>query len=102
MLKEPLINSAMSLAYRLVHNQDAALKACLGLVKSCNAECESACKPRRARPEAHIYGIVLFAKDRAIRYKARFVAARFRSRRDMAELIRGSLTYPYLFLKAPP
>ncbi|GMR05714.1 MAG: hypothetical protein BMS9Abin25_0289 [Gammaproteobacteria bacterium] len=75
---------AISLAYRLIHNQGAALKACLGLVKSCNAECESACKPHRARPEAHIYGIVLLAKDRAIRCEARFVAARFRSRRDMA------------------
>lgn len=49
-----------------------------------NAECESACKPRRARPEAHIYGIVLLAKDPAIRCEARFVAARFRSRRGMA------------------
>ncbi|HDH16846.1 MAG TPA: hypothetical protein ENG90_10295 [Gammaproteobacteria bacterium] len=60
------------------------MKACLGLVKNCNAECESACKPRRARPEAHIYGIVLLAKDRAIHCKARFVAARFRSRRVVA------------------
>ncbi|HDH15589.1 MAG TPA: hypothetical protein ENG90_03800 [Gammaproteobacteria bacterium] len=68
------------------------MKACLGLVKSCNAGCESACKPRRASPEAHIYGTVLLAKDRAIRCEARFVAARFRSRRDMAQLIRGSLT----------
>ncbi len=62
MFKEPLINYAISLAYRLIHNQDAALKACLGLVKSSNAECESACKPRRASPEAHIYGIALLIK----------------------------------------
>jgi hypothetical protein len=60
------------------------LKTCLGLVKSCNAECESVCNPHRASPEAHIYGIVLLAKDLAIRCEARFVAARFRSRRDMA------------------
>ncbi len=84
MLKEPLINYATSLAYRLIHNQGTTLKACLGLVKSCNAECESACKPRRARPETHIYGIVLLAKDWAIRCEARFVSVRFRSRRDMA------------------
>jgi len=84
LLKEPLINYAISLAYRLIHNQGGALKACLGLVKSDNAESESACKPRRARPEAYIYGIVLLAKDRAIRREARFVAARFRSCRDMA------------------
>ena len=49
--REPLINYTMSLAYRLIHNQDEALKACLGLVKSDNAECESTCKPRRARSE---------------------------------------------------
>ncbi len=60
------------------------MKACPGLVKSDNAECESACKPHRARPEAYIYGIVLLAKDPAIRCEARFVAARFRSRRGMA------------------
>jgi len=83
-IRGPLINYAISLAYRLIHNQGAALKACPGLVKRCNAECESACKPRRAMPEAHIYGIVLLAKDRTIRCEARFVAARFRSRRDMA------------------
>jgi len=53
---------AIPLAYRLIHNQGGTLKACLGLVKSDNAECESACKPRRARPEAHIYGIVLLIK----------------------------------------
>ena len=83
-VKEPLINYAIPLAYSLIHNQGGTLKACLGLVKSDNAECESDCKPRRARPEAHIYGIVLLAKDRAIRCEARFVAARFRSRRGMA------------------
>jgi len=43
------------------------------------------------RPEAHIYGIVLLAKNRTIRCEARIVAARFRSRRDVASLIRGSL-----------
>ena len=47
--REPLINYAISLAYRLIHNQGAALKAYLGLVKSCNTVCESVCKPRRAR-----------------------------------------------------
>ncbi len=73
-IKEPLINYAIPLAYRLIHNQGGTLKACPGLVKSDNAECEPACKPRRARPEAHIYGIVLLAKDPAIRYEARFVA----------------------------
>jgi len=83
-IREPLTNYAISLVYRLIHNQGAALKACPGLVKRGNAACESACKPRRAMPEAHIYGIVLLAKDRAIRSEARFVAARFRSRRDMA------------------
>ena len=83
MIREPVINYGISLAYRLIHNQGDTLKACLGLVKSVNAECGSACKPRRARPEAHIYGIVLLIKDRAIHCEARFVAARFRSRRDI-------------------
>ena len=62
-IKEPLINYATSLAYRLIHYQGVTLKACLGLVKSYNAESESACKPRRARPEAHIYGVALLAKE---------------------------------------
>ncbi|GMT40892.1 MAG: hypothetical protein IEMM0001_1627 [bacterium] len=57
-IREPLINYAIPLAYSLIHNQGGTLKACLGLVKSDNAECESDSKPRRARPEAHIYGIV--------------------------------------------
>jgi hypothetical protein len=83
MSREPLINYAIPLAYRPIHNQGGALKACLGLVQSDNAECESACKPRRARPEAHIYGIVLLAKDMAIHCEARFVAAHFRSCRGM-------------------
>jgi len=59
------------------------LKACLGLVISCNIECASACGPRRARPEAHIYGVALLAKDRAIRCEVRLAAARFRSRRGI-------------------
>jgi hypothetical protein len=33
MIKEYLANYAISLAYRLIHNQGTALKACLGLVK---------------------------------------------------------------------
>ncbi|MCK5359435.1 MAG: hypothetical protein KAJ95_02350, partial [Gammaproteobacteria bacterium] len=81
--KEPLLIYTDPLAYRPAHNQDETLKACLGLVKSGNAECEPACKPRRARPEAHIYGIALLAKDVAIYCEARFVAARFRSCRGM-------------------
>jgi len=81
---ESLINYAIPLAYRLIHNQDGTLKACLGLVKSDNAECESACMPRRARPEAHIYGIVLLIKYFGHSCEARFVAACFRSRRGMA------------------
>jgi len=88
---EPLINNAIPLAYRLIHNQGGTLKACLGLVKCDNAECKSACMPRRARPGAHIYGIALLIKYLAIRCEARFVSARFRSRRGMALLIRGSI-----------
>jgi len=81
--REPLINYTMPLAYRLIHNQDEALKACLGLVKSDNAECESTCKLRRARSETASYGIVLLAKDMAIHCEARFVAGRFRTCRGM-------------------
>ena len=76
--KEPLLIYTDPLAYRPAHNQDETLKACLGLVKRINAECGSASKPRRASPEAHIYGIVLLVKDIAIHAEARFVAARFR------------------------
>jgi len=61
--REPLINYATSLAYRLIHYQGVTLKAYLGLVKSYNAESESTCKPRRASPEAHIYGVALLAKE---------------------------------------
>ena len=55
--KEPLINYVMSLAHRLIRNQGATLTACARLVKSCNAECGSACEPQRASPEAHIYRV---------------------------------------------
>ncbi len=60
-------------------------------MKSANAECGHTCKPRRASPEAHIYGVVLLVKDRAIHCEARLVAARFRSRRDISALFRGTL-----------
>jgi len=53
----------MSLAHRLIRNQGATLKACVGLVKSCNAECGSACEPRRAGSETHIYCVALLTKD---------------------------------------
>ena len=54
---EPLINYVMSLAHRLYRNQGATLTACACLVKSCNAECGTACEPQRASPEAHIYRV---------------------------------------------
>jgi len=85
-LKEPLINYVMSLAHRLICNQGAtltgfcscktcistilAVKACVGLVKSCtksrrisDVECGSACEPHRAGSETHIYGVALLTKD---------------------------------------
>ena len=62
-IKEPLINYVMSLAHRLICNQGATLKACVGLVKSCNVECGSACEPHRAGSETHIYGVALLTKD---------------------------------------
>ena len=61
--REPLINYVMSLTHRLVRNQGATLKACVGLVKSCNVECGSACEPHRAGSETHIYGVALLTKD---------------------------------------
>ena len=61
--REPLINYVMSLAHRLNRNQGATLTACARLVKSCNAECGSACGPQRASPEAHIYRVALLTKD---------------------------------------
>ena len=63
MTRESLINYVMSLAHRLICNQDTTLKACVGLVKNCNVECGSACEPHRAGSEAHIYGVALLAKD---------------------------------------
>jgi hypothetical protein len=60
--REPLSQFMASLAYRLVRNQGATLKTYLGLLKSRNAECGPAGKPRRARPEAHICGVALLAK----------------------------------------
>ena len=83
------------LAYRPVHNQGGALKACQGLVKSDNAESEPACKPRRARPEAHIYSIVPLVKDIAIHCEARFVVARFRPCRGMVYTSEAPLTVYY-------
>ena len=77
--RKPLINYVMSLAHRLICNQGAtltgfcscktcistilAVKACVGLVKSCNVECGSACEPHRAGSKAHIYGVALLTKD---------------------------------------
>jgi hypothetical protein len=55
LFKEPLINYVISLAHRLIRNQGVTLNACVGLVKSCNAECGSSCEPRRAGSETHIY-----------------------------------------------
>jgi len=53
----------MSLAHRLIRNQGATLTACARLMKSCNAECGSACEPQGASPEAHIYRVAPLAKD---------------------------------------
>ena len=58
----PLINGIRSLAYRLFRNQDDSLKACVRLSKTGNAECGTACRPRRACPEAHSCGVALLAK----------------------------------------
>jgi len=64
------MNYVKPLAHRLKRNQGATLTACARLVKSCtksrrisDAECGSACEPRRAGPEAHIYRVALLAKD---------------------------------------
>jgi hypothetical protein len=64
LFKEPLINYVISLAHRLIRNQGVTLNACVGLVKSCtksrrtsDAECGSACEPRRAGSETHIYRV---------------------------------------------
>ena len=89
----PLNNDDISLAYRCVRNQGSVLKAGSSLVRNTNAECGHTCKPRRARPEAHIYGVVLLMKGRAIHCEARLVAARFRSRRDISALFRGTLEF---------
>ena len=61
-VKEPLINYVMSLAHSMIRNQGATLPACVGLVKSCNAEWGSYGEPRRASPEAHIDGVELLTK----------------------------------------
>jgi len=65
----------------------------MGLVKNAHAECGHTCKPRRARSEAHIYGVVLLVKDLAIYCEARLVAARFRSRRDISALFNISALF---------
>jgi len=61
-IKAPLINCIRPLAYRLFRNQGAILKACVRLSKTGNAECGTACRPRRACPEAHSCGVALLAK----------------------------------------
>ncbi len=57
LFRAPLNNGDISLAYRCVRNQGSVLKAGLSLVRNANAECGHTCKPRRARPETHIYGV---------------------------------------------
>ena len=47
-----LINGIRSLAYRLFRSQGDSLKACAGLSRTGNAECGTACRPRRASTEA--------------------------------------------------
>ena len=61
--KEPLIKYMMLLAYRLVRDQGMILKACRYLPKNYNAEHGQACKPLRARPEAHICHVAKLVKD---------------------------------------
>ena len=45
-----------------------AVKACVRLSKTGNAECGTACRPRRACPEAHSCGVALLARATAIAY----------------------------------
>ena len=62
-LKEPLIKSKWSLAFKLIHNQGIVLQAWLVTSKNNNAECGSAWKPRRVSLEAHIYVVPALTKD---------------------------------------
>jgi len=89
--RAPLIKSMILLAYRLVRDQGIILKACGYLVKNDNAEHGQACKPLRARPEAHTCGVAKLVKDSAINFTLRLTIARFRSRRSIIDLIRGTL-----------
>ncbi|WP_444912441.1 sugar phosphate isomerase/epimerase family protein [Microbulbifer sp. PAAF003] len=60
--REPLNNSVIPLACKAVHNQGAASQECLDLSRSCNAECESLCEPRRAGLEGYSCCVAALAK----------------------------------------
>ena len=85
----------MLLAYKLVRDQGSILKACRHLVKDANTEHGQACKPLRARPEGYIYCVAKLVKDQAINFTLRLVTVPFRSRRNIIDLIRGSLDHEY-------
>ncbi|MCK5639722.1 MAG: hypothetical protein KAJ19_02955, partial [Gammaproteobacteria bacterium] len=61
----------------------------VGLVKSCNAECGTACKPQRARPEMHSCGLRFLRRTMTIRFEARLASVHFRSCRDAIDLFRA-------------
>ncbi len=60
--KEALNKLSSSLAFEAARNQGALLKACRGLPRKRNAECEPPQRPRRAEHEAAICGVTLLAK----------------------------------------
>ena len=91
MLREPLNNSLISLAHRAFVDQGGFVQQCLDLANKANAELRMLCKPRRARPESFTCGVRNFAKAISISGSSCLAAKAFRSRRDIKELIRGSL-----------
>ncbi len=78
-----LLNYIISLAHRLIGNQDDISPAYSYLSRSFNAGCVSACAPRKASPETHRFGVALLANGITIYGEARLKPLRFRSRRDI-------------------
>ncbi len=74
----------------------SAIKACFcrhnGLTsRKRNAECRPGRRPRRAQPAAHICGVVLLAKDRAIAVEATPCICALQTAQRHIELVRDSL-----------
>ena len=59
----PMNKSILSQAYRRVRDRGNFSTACRGTSRKVNKDIGLACKPLRARPLGHLFGVDFFVKD---------------------------------------